>query len=65
MKRRAFVRHLKAKGCLLARDDGPHSVWKNLKTGDAEADPRPNEIKIFLVRKICRELCIRPPLDKA
>ncbi len=65
MKRRAFLRLLQAEGCFLDRDDGPHSVWKNPKTGDAEAVPRHNEINIFLVRKICRELRILPPRDKA
>lgn len=65
MKRRAFLRHLQAQGCVLAREGGPHSVWKNPKTGDAEGVPRHTEIKIFLVRKICRELQIAPPPDKA
>ena len=65
MKRRAFLRHLQTNGCFLDRDDGPHSVWKNPKTGDAEAVPRHTEINIFLVRKICREPGILLPPDKA
>ncbi len=65
MKRRAFVRHLQAESCTLAREGGSHSIWKNPKTGDAEAVPRHNEIKIFLARKICRELGIPIPPDKA
>ncbi len=61
MKRRELLRHLEANACFCARDTGPHSIWKNAKTGEIQAVPRHVELDPFLVRKICRRLAIPDP----
>jgi len=53
MKRRELLRHLKAEGCYCARDTGPHSIWRNPRTGEIQAVARHIEIDSFLARKIC------------
>jgi mRNA interferase HicA len=61
MNRRAFERHLRANGCVLARHGSRHDIWTN-PANDAEAAvPRHREIKRSLVRAICRQLGIPLP----
>lgn len=61
MKRRDLVRHLEDNGCFLARDNGPHSIWKNPLTGQIQPVPRHTEVDSFLAKKICRMLSMPVP----
>ncbi|MFM9938612.1 MAG: type II toxin-antitoxin system HicA family toxin [Hyphomicrobiaceae bacterium] len=61
MKRRALIRHLRDKGCLLVREGGRHSWWQNADASRRSAVPRHTEIVDQLVRKICKDLGIEPP----
>ena len=61
MKRRALLRHLERSGCFCARDDGPHSIWKNPATNQIQPVPRHAEIDSHLCRRICRMLSIAVP----
>jgi mRNA interferase HicA len=64
MKRRALLGHLNEHGCKLLREGASHSIWSNPQTGRKESIPRPNEIKKYLARSICRNLSIPcPPGD--
>ena len=60
MKRGHLIRHLHAHGCVLFREGGNHSVYKNPSTGAMSTVPRHNEVKDVLARKICRDLGISP-----
>jgi len=64
MKRRELLRYLEAGGCLCARDTGPHSIWKNPRTGEIQPVPRHTEIDSFLARRICRRLSLSDPPSK-
>jgi mRNA interferase HicA len=61
MKRNQLIRHLSANGCVLLREGGRHSIWKNLANGELTAVPRHQEIKDLMARKICQDLKIPPP----
>jgi len=56
MKRTAFLRHLRACGCVLLREGGRHSWWLNPEQGRRSSVPRHTEIDDNLARKICRDL---------
>lgn len=56
MKRTDLVRHLERTGCVLFREGGKHSVYKNAKSGQMTAVPRHREIKEYLAKKICDDL---------
>jgi len=58
MKRRDFVRHLSANGCILIREGGNHSWWGNPAKNRRSSVPRHNEINDHLARKICKDLDI-------
>jgi mRNA interferase HicA len=47
--------------CMLAREGGRHSVWRNLDSGRMSAMPRYAEIRDLMARKICKDLGIAPP----
>ncbi|MBM3887709.1 MAG: type II toxin-antitoxin system HicA family toxin [Verrucomicrobia bacterium] len=64
MKRRDLLRHLEAEGCFCARDTGPHSIWRNARTGEIQAVPRHVEIDYFLAKKICRRLSVPVPTSR-
>lgn len=64
MKRHELLRHLEAGGCFCARDTGPHSIWKNPRTGEIQPVPRHVEIDSFLARRICRRLSLLDPPGK-
>jgi mRNA interferase HicA len=55
------LRHLKVEGCHCARDKGPHSIWRNPRTGEIQAVPRHVEIDYFLAKKICLKLSVLVP----
>ncbi len=59
--RRAFLKHLNARGCELLREGSKHSWYVNRETGARSAVPRHNEIKPTTARTICKQLGI-PPL---
>jgi predicted RNA binding protein YcfA (HicA-like mRNA interferase family) len=62
MKHRDVIRHIKAHGCKLLREEGGnHSVYVNHNTQKVSTVPRHREINDLLVRKICKDLEIPPP----
>jgi mRNA interferase HicA len=58
MKRRDLVRHLERQGCVLDREGGRHSIFRNLVNGRCAAVPRHREIKDTTARAICDELVV-------
>lgn len=62
MKRVDLIKHLKFQGCDLVREGNRHSWWVNPAQNRRSAVPRHNEISDILVRKICKDLGIDPPL---
>ena len=65
MKRRVFISHVRNKGCVLHREGTKHSVFFNPENGHLAAIPRHREIVISLAKKICRQLDISLPKEKA
>ena len=61
MKRIDLIRHLTSHGCLLDREGGSHSIYRNPAIGRCTAVPRHREIKETLVRAICSQLGIPRP----
>ncbi|MBI4339304.1 MAG: type II toxin-antitoxin system HicA family toxin [Chloroflexi bacterium] len=61
MKRRDMIAYLESQGCRPEREGAKHTWYVNQLTGEHAAVPRHREIRDFLVKKICRELKIRPP----
>ncbi len=61
MKRGDFLRHLKLHGCVLEREGGQHSIYKNLIKETMSPVPRHNELGPGIIRKICGELEIERP----
>ena len=58
MKRGDFVRYLNAKGCVLLRQGGNHSIYQNSKNKKQSAVGRHKELSDLLCKKICRQLDI-------
>jgi len=58
MKRIDLIRHLERSGCVLFREGGRHSIYKNREKGQMTSVPRHREIKENLARKICDDLGI-------
>ena len=58
MKRIDLIRHLERSGCVLFREGGRHSIYKNREKGQMTSIPRHREIKENLARKICDDLGI-------
>ncbi len=56
MKRRAFIRELRASGCTLKRSSGKHDVYENPRTGRSAPVPRHTEIADTLGRIIRKQL---------
>ncbi len=61
MKRRDFLIHLTALGCVLLREGNRHSWWHNPSQNKRSAVPRHTEINNHLARKICRDLGVAEP----
>jgi predicted RNA binding protein YcfA (HicA-like mRNA interferase family) len=61
MKRIDLIRHLESHGCMLFREGGRHSIYKNPRHGVMTAVPRHREVKTFLARKICDDLAVPRP----
>jgi mRNA interferase HicA len=61
MKRSELLQHLQRHGCVLKREGGSHSIWRNPKTNEIQAIPRHAELSDVLARKICRKLSLPEP----
>jgi len=61
VRRVDLLTHLKSHGCLLAREGGNHSIWKNPTNQKIQAVPRHREIKKFTAKSICQKLEIPIP----
>jgi mRNA interferase HicA len=61
MKRRDFIRHLERQGCVLDREGGRHSIYRNPANGRSAAVPRHREIKDTTAGTICAQLGIPRP----
>jgi mRNA interferase HicA len=44
VKRTRLLQHLQRHGCVLKREGGSHSIWRNPATNEIQAIPRHNEI---------------------
>lgn len=58
MKRIDLIRHIESNECVLFREGGRHSIYKNLQNGNMTAIPRHREVKENLAKKICDDLGI-------
>jgi mRNA interferase HicA len=58
MKRSAFLKHLRERGCVFVREGGNHSWWANPDQNRRSSVPRHSEIVDQLARKICKDLGI-------
>jgi len=56
MNRRALIRELAAKGCVLLRHGSRHDVYLNPANGRQAPIPRHGEVKESLVRLIRKQL---------
>jgi len=61
MKRRDLIRQLTRNRCLLEREGGNHSIYRNPANGRCTAVPRHREIKETVARTICDQLGIPHP----
>ncbi|MDE0470746.1 MAG: type II toxin-antitoxin system HicA family toxin [Ekhidna sp.] len=61
MKRNEFIKYLKKHNCILMREGGNHSIYKNLTNQKQSAVGRHQELSNLLCKKICKQLEI-PPL---
>ena len=61
MKRLDLVRHLRAAGCMLDREGGHHSIFRNPANGRCTAIPRHREVKDTVAKAICDQLGISRP----
>ena len=58
MKRKAFIKELTKKGCILVRHGSRHDVYLNPETGQKQPVPRHTEIDDILVKHIRKYLGI-------
>ncbi len=56
MKRNDFVKHLKKHNCILIREGGNHSIFKNLSNQKQSVVGRHRELSNLLCKKICKQL---------
>jgi predicted RNA binding protein YcfA (HicA-like mRNA interferase family) len=59
VKRQKLEALLIEHGCAVIRDQGKHTIWKNLE-GALASVPRHKEIKKFTARAICKQLGTDP-----
>lgn len=64
MNRGALERHLRAQGCNVKREGGNHTIWVNFANNLTAPIPRHQDIKMGLVRKICKMLGVLPPAGR-
>ena len=60
MKRNAFIKYLKANGCVLVREGANHSLYKNPGNGKKSSVGRHPELANQMCRIICKQLEIPP-----
>lgn len=65
MKRADLIRRIVALGAELIRDKGPHTYYRNPRTGQGLPVPRHNEIKEYLARQIIRDASFAKSLRSA
>jgi predicted RNA binding protein YcfA (HicA-like mRNA interferase family) len=56
-----LIRHLAQQGCVLAREGGRHTIYRNPANERRASVPRHREIADLLARKICQQLQIPQP----
>ncbi|MBI2204024.1 MAG: type II toxin-antitoxin system HicA family toxin [Candidatus Rokubacteria bacterium] len=61
MKREALLRELRQGGCIFKRHGANHDIWTDPATGRSAPVPRHTEIADGIVRRIRKQLAIRPP----
>jgi mRNA interferase HicA len=61
MKRRDFIQHLNAHGCVLLREGRSHSIFVNHVSGVRAPVPRHRELPEPLLRSICKQLGVPAP----
>jgi predicted RNA binding protein YcfA (HicA-like mRNA interferase family) len=64
MKRRKLIQHLERNGAAFKREGANHTIYYRPGTQLQTAIPRHPEIKPNLVKKICSDLDIEPPVEK-
>jgi mRNA interferase HicA len=64
VKRRDLLRHLREHGCIFVREGAGHTIVRNPLNGMQTEVPRHREIKFAMVRRICRDLNVPPPLGR-
>ncbi|MGL6076728.1 MAG: type II toxin-antitoxin system HicA family toxin [Fimbriiglobus sp.] len=60
MKKIAFVKHLRRRGCQLIRQGKKHEFWAG-PTGSRATAPRHTELQNPLVKAICQQLQVKLP----
>lgn len=58
MKRQLLIKFLNANNCVLVREGGRHSIYRNLSNGKLSAVPRHPDIQEMTVKSICKQLDI-------
>ncbi|MCR5589359.1 MAG: type II toxin-antitoxin system HicA family toxin [Bacteroidales bacterium] len=58
MKRQVLIKFLTENNCILLREGGRHSLYKNLSNGKFTAVPRHPDIQEMTVKSICKQLGI-------
>jgi len=61
MKRTGLIRYLEKHDCILVREGGKHTIYKNSANNKLTSIPRHREIKENLARKICDDLDVPRP----
>ncbi|MBL4587643.1 MAG: type II toxin-antitoxin system HicA family toxin [Flavobacteriales bacterium] len=63
MKRTKLIKHLQQHNCILLREGGNHSIFRNSSNKKQSAVGRHRELSDLLCNKICKQLEI-PPVKK-
>jgi mRNA interferase HicA len=58
MKRSAFLKYLKANGCILVREGAKHSLYLNTNNGKKSTVGRHSELSNLMCNIICKQLDI-------
>ena len=61
MKRTKLIAHLLRSGCILLREGGKHSIYRNLLTGTQTSIPRHTFLLMSTARAICKQLGVPWP----
>ena len=58
MKQQVLIRFLTENNCVLLREGGRHSLYRNMSNGNFAAVPRHPDIQEMTVKSICKQLGI-------